>query len=63
MPPVSVTKKEPEATHETLHCANCGKEFPADHEDPNSEPCVGPAGTAHDLHGNLDGPGAPKDEK
>lgn len=56
-----VAKKEPEATHNTLQCGKCGKEFDADHENPNSIPCF-PPGSSHDLHGNLDGPGAPKDE-
>lgn len=51
---------EKPATHSTLTCGKCGKEFDADHEDPNSEPCV-PAGSAHELHGNLDGPGAPEE--
>lgn len=54
------TKPEAKATHATLHCSKCGKTFDADTEDFGA--CVGPAGSAHDLHGNLDGPGAPAKE-
>lgn len=54
------TVKGPKHTHETLHCAKCLKTFNADASEDDLGKCVG--GSTHDLHGNLDGPGAPKEE-
>jgi hypothetical protein len=46
--------KEEKGTHSTVTCSRCGKTFDADHKDPSSDPCVGPPGTSHDLHGNRE---------
>lgn len=56
----NATDKGPKHTHNTLRCSKCLETFDADASEEQLGKCVG--GSAHDLHGNLDGPGAPKED-